>query len=183
MLRHTVLFSRSRVPFAISSHSAANRRNRSDVSMGRPPCWSRYLRKAMQSPPNGSGPTLPKCYAAHCALGRAASPRCGGTTGVCRSSAPFINYFVARVEQSETRERQPSRTFVPGFRCAQSGLRNFIYFFVARMERSVIRGSGASGNVVPGLRCAPSGLRNQERRSKDRPTPALPWTGPVSRFT
>jgi hypothetical protein len=33
-------------------------------------------------------------------------------------------FFVARVEQSETRERQSSRTFVPGFRCAQSGLRN-----------------------------------------------------------
>jgi hypothetical protein len=33
-------------------------------------------------------------------------------------------FFVARVEQSETRERQPSRTFVPGFRCAQSRLRN-----------------------------------------------------------
>src|SRR4029077_20827928 len=40
---------------------------------------------------------------------------------VCRRSASFI-YFVARVEQSETRERRRSRTFVPGFRCAQSGL-------------------------------------------------------------
>jgi hypothetical protein len=44
-------------------------------------------------------------------------------TCVCRRSASFI-YFVARVEQSETRERRWSRTFVPGFRCAQSRLRN-----------------------------------------------------------
>ena len=42
---------------------------------------------------------------------------------VCRRSASFF-YFVARVEQSETRERRRSRTFVPGFRCAQSRLRN-----------------------------------------------------------
>ena len=55
MLRHTVLFSRSRVTFAISSHSAANRRNRSDVSIGRPPCFVRYLRKRTQSPLKGSG--------------------------------------------------------------------------------------------------------------------------------
>jgi hypothetical protein len=121
MLRHTVLFSRSRVTFAISSHSAANRRNRSDVSIGRPPCWSRCLREAMQSPPKCSGPTLPKCYAAHGALQKRARrvARCGGSTGVCRSSASFINFFnffVARVEQSETRERQSSRTFVPGLR-------------------------------------------------------------------
>jgi hypothetical protein len=40
---------------------------------------------------------------------------------VCRRSASFI-FFVARVEQSETRERRRNRTFVPGFRCAQSGL-------------------------------------------------------------
>ena len=38
----------------------------------------------------------------------------------CRRSASFR--FVARVERSETRERHPSRTFVPGFRSAQSGL-------------------------------------------------------------
>ena len=44
---------------------------------------------------------------------------------VCRRSASFIFFFfVARVERSETRERQSSRTFVPGFRCAQPGLRN-----------------------------------------------------------
>src|SRR5580692_10051693 len=114
MLRHTVLFSRSRVTFAISSHSAANRRNRSDVSIGRPPCWSRYLTKAIQSPPKGSGPTLPTCYAAHGALQKRArrGARCGGSTGVCRSSASFINFFyfvVARVEQSDPRERQSRR--------------------------------------------------------------------------
>src|SRR5580700_4860129 len=55
MLRHTVLFSRSRVTFAISSHSAANRRNRSDVSIGRPPCSSRYLSGPTQPPLKGSG--------------------------------------------------------------------------------------------------------------------------------
>ena len=70
MLRHTVLFSRSRATFAISSHSAANRRNRSDVSIGRPPCSSRHLRRAMQSPLKGFGPTLHKFYAptAHCRI-------------------------------------------------------------------------------------------------------------------
>src|ERR1700719_1836975 len=36
----------------------------------------------------------------------------------------FLRFFVARVEQSETRERQSSGIFVPGFRCAQSRLRN-----------------------------------------------------------
>jgi hypothetical protein len=41
---------------------------------------------------------------------------------VCRRSASFNFFFVARVERSETRERQSSQTFVPGFRCAQSGL-------------------------------------------------------------
>jgi hypothetical protein len=41
---------------------------------------------------------------------------------VCRRSASFNFFFVARVERSETRERRRSRTFVPGFRCAQSGL-------------------------------------------------------------
>jgi hypothetical protein len=44
-------------------------------------------------------------------------------TCVCRRSASFI-FFVARVERSETRERRWSRTFVPGFRCAQSRLRD-----------------------------------------------------------
>src|ERR1700722_16820293 len=42
---------------------------------------------------------------------------------VCRRSASF-NFFVARVERSETREQQSNQTFVPGFRCAQSRLRN-----------------------------------------------------------
>ena len=46
---------------------------------------------------------------------------------VCRRSASFIHFFVARVERSETRERRRSRTFVPGFRRAQSGLRNHVY--------------------------------------------------------
>jgi len=68
MLRHTVLFSRSRATFAISSHSAANRRNRSDLSIGRPPCSSRYLSNPMQLSLNGSGPALHKCYAPHCTL-------------------------------------------------------------------------------------------------------------------
>src|SRR5580704_1585550 len=36
----------------------------------------------------------------------------------------FLHFFVARVERSETRERRWSQTFVPGFRCAQSRLRN-----------------------------------------------------------
>jgi hypothetical protein len=36
----------------------------------------------------------------------------------------YQSYALCAFERSETRERQWSRTFVPGFRCAQSGLRN-----------------------------------------------------------
>src|SRR5580693_9036687 len=60
-----------------------------------------------------------------CALQKGARriARCGG--GTQRLPAfRFLHFFVARVEQSETRERQWSRTFVPGFRFAQSRLRN-----------------------------------------------------------
>src|SRR3984957_20134015 len=50
--------------------------------------------------------------------------RCGGGYPAF-AGVPLPSFiFVARVEQSETRERRWSRTFVPGFRCAQSGLRN-----------------------------------------------------------
>src|SRR5580692_10067901 len=49
--------------------------------------------------------------------------RCGGGYPAF-AGVPLPSNFVARVEQSETRERRCSRTFVPGFRCAQSGLRN-----------------------------------------------------------
>src|SRR5580692_7742630 len=49
--------------------------------------------------------------------------RCGGGYPAF-AGVPLPSFFVARVEQSETRERRWSRTFVPGFRCAQSRLRN-----------------------------------------------------------
>src|ERR1700730_731874 len=68
MLRHTVLFSRSRVPFAISSHSAANRRNRSDVSIGRPPCSSKISERGNATASERFRPTPHKCYAPHCTL-------------------------------------------------------------------------------------------------------------------
>src|SRR5580692_13202582 len=49
--------------------------------------------------------------------------RCGGGYPAF-AGVPLPSNFVARVERSETRERRCSRTFVPGFRCAQSRLRN-----------------------------------------------------------
>src|SRR5580700_11265229 len=49
--------------------------------------------------------------------------RCGGGYPAF-AGVPLPSNFVARVERSETRERRWSQTFVPGFRCAQSGLRN-----------------------------------------------------------
>src|SRR5579862_2689904 len=61
-----------------------------------------------------------------CALQKGARriARCGGGYPAFAGVPLPSFYFVARVERSETRERRWSRTFVPGFRCAQSGLRN-----------------------------------------------------------
>ena len=42
---------------------------------------------------------------------------------VCRRSASFFSFFVARMERSEIREQRQSVTIVPGLRSAPSGLR------------------------------------------------------------
>jgi hypothetical protein len=48
---------------------------------------------------------------------RASRARMARRFGLMRLPAFRFLYFVARVERSETRERHPSRTIVPGFRC------------------------------------------------------------------
>src|SRR5579864_2226185 len=61
-----------------------------------------------------------------CALQKGARriARCGGCYPAFAGVPLPSIFFVAWVERSETRERRWSRTFVPGFRCAQSRLRN-----------------------------------------------------------
>ena len=63
MPRQTVLFLGSREPFAISSHSAANRRNRSDASIGRPPCVAQACDEANSIAPERFRSNLNKFYA------------------------------------------------------------------------------------------------------------------------
>jgi hypothetical protein len=78
MPRQTVLFLGSRETFAISSHSAANLRNRSDVSIGRVPMLSQ-LSRGNSTSPERFRPKPSKCCAPH----YPAVDNCAATNNCC----------------------------------------------------------------------------------------------------